>query len=195
VRLDPCLRRDEAVGVGEVGAIDWPYGHAYPPTMTVRLCKIALVAAYGLLMALIAFGNITDSGSNWPFVQHVLAMDTTFRSPGVMWRAIDSPTAQAIAYVLIIATETLAAIVIWWGIVRLLRARRAPAAAFHKAKDVAIVGIVLSLLIWLGGFLAVGGEWFAMWQSETWNGAPSAGRFLLAGGIALLFLVQPDSDT
>ena len=72
--------------------------------MTVRLAKIVLVAAYGLLMALIAFGNITDPGSNRPFVQHVLAMDTTFGSPGVMWRAIESPTLQAIAYGAIIAT-------------------------------------------------------------------------------------------
>lgn len=163
--------------------------------MTVRLCKIALVAAYGLLMALIAFGNITDYGTNWPFVQHVLAMDTTFKSPGVMWRAIDSTTVQTIAYLAIIATETLAAVVIWWGVVRLLRARRAPASAFGEAKTVAIAGITLSLLLWLGGFLAVGGEWFAMWQSSTWNGTGSAGRFLLAGGIALLFLVQPDRET
>ena len=162
--------------------------------MTVRLCKIALVAAYGLLMALIAFGNITDYGTNWPFVQHVLAMDTTFKSPGVMWRAIDSTTVQTLAYLLIIATETVAAVVIWWGVVRLLRARRAPAGAFGEAKTVAIAGITLSLLLWLGGFLAVGGEWFAMWQSEAWNGTGSAGRFLLAGGIVLLFLVQPDRD-
>jgi len=163
--------------------------------MTIRLAKIVLLACYGQLMALIAFGNITDHASNWPFVQHVLAMDTTFRSPGVMWRAIDNPTIQAIAYIAIIATETVAAVLIWWGIVRLLRARRAPAAAFHAAKSVAVAGLTLSLAIWLGGFLAVGGEWFAMWQSPTWNGAESAGRFLLAGGIVLLFLTQPETET
>lgn len=162
--------------------------------MTVRLAKIVLLACYGLLMALIAFGNITDYGSNWPFVQHVLAMDTTFGSPGVMWRAIDDPTIQTIAYLAIIAAETMAAFVIWWGIARLWRARRDDAAAFRRAKDVAVAGVSLSLAIWLGGFLAVGGEWFAMWQSATWNGAESAGRFLLAGGIVLLFLNQPDGD-
>lgn len=162
--------------------------------MTVRLAKIVLLACYGLLMALIAFGNITDYASNWPFVQHVLAMDTTFGSPGVMWRAIDDPTIQTIAYLAIIAAETAAAVVIWWGVLCLLRARRAPAAAFHQAKNAAVAGVTLSLAIWLGGFLAVGGEWFVMWQSETWNGAESAGRFLLAGGIVLLFLNQPDPD-
>ena len=162
--------------------------------MTVRLAKIVLLACYGLLLALIAFGNITDYGSNRPFVQHVLAMDTTFQSPGVMWRAIDDPTLQTAAYLAIIAAETTAAVLIWWGIVRLIRARRVPAGHFRHAKDMAVAGVTLSLAIWLGGFLAIGGEWFAMWQSQTWNGAESAGRFLLAGGIVLLFLVQPDPE-
>ncbi len=162
--------------------------------MTVRLAKIVLLACYGLLMALIAFGNITDYGSNRPFVQHVLAMDTTFGSPGVMWRAIDDPTVQTIAYLAIIAAETTAAVIIWWGVWRLWRARRADAAGFRAAKAAAVAGVTLSMAIWLGGFLAIGGEWFAMWQSATWNGADSAGRFLLAGGIVLLFLNQPDPE-
>ena len=158
--------------------------------MTRRLCKIALLASYALLLALIASGNITDPGSNRPFVQHVLAMDTTFRSPGVMWRAVDRPALQKLAYLAIIATETAAAALLSWGVVRLSRCVREPAAVFEKAKDVAVVGLTLSLVLWVGGFLAVGGEWFAMWQSQTWNGVASAGRFLLAGGIVLLVLLQ-----
>lgn len=165
--------------------------------MTIRFAKIVLLACYGLLMALIAFGNITDPASNWPFVQHVLAMDTTFRSPGVMWRAIDNPTIQTIAYIAIIATETVAALLIWWGIVRLLRARRAPAATFHAAKSVAVAGLTLSLAIWLGGFLAIGGEWFAMWQSQTWNGQGSAHIFLTMIGFVLVYVSMredPEAD-
>ncbi|MDG2480167.1 MAG: DUF2165 domain-containing protein [Alphaproteobacteria bacterium] len=162
--------------------------------MAVRLCKIALLACYTLLLGLIAFGNITDYGSNRPFVQHVLAMDTTFQSPGVMWRAITDPTLQTIAYLGIIATETIAALVCSAGVIRLFRRRRASAEAFDAAKSLAICGVTLSLVLWTGGFLAVGGEWFAMWQSGTWNGASSAARFLLAGGIALLFLIQPDRE-
>ena len=43
--------------------------------MVVRLSRIVLLAAIALWLALVAFGNLTDYGSNWPFVQHVLAMD------------------------------------------------------------------------------------------------------------------------
>ena len=43
----------------------------------IRLAKIAMVAGLGLYALLVVFGNITDYGSNFAFVQHVLSMDTT----------------------------------------------------------------------------------------------------------------------
>ncbi|MBN33252.1 MAG: hypothetical protein CMM46_00475 [Rhodospirillaceae bacterium] len=162
--------------------------------MVIRLCKIGVLASYTLLLTLIAFGNVTDCGSNWPFVQHVLAMDTTFQNPGVMWRAVTDPTLQTLGYIGIIALETTSALVMISGVIILVGRLRGSAEDFDRAKTIAVVGISLSLILWLGGFLAVGGEWFAMWQSPSWNGAGSAGRFLLAGGITLLFLVQPERD-
>ena len=56
----------------------------------LRLSRTALTASLAAFFSLIAFGNITDYGTNFAFVQHVMSMDTTFRSPGVMWRAIAS---------------------------------------------------------------------------------------------------------
>ena len=44
------------------------------------------------------------------------------------------------------------------------------------------------------GFLAVAGEWFAMWQSHTWNGQATAGIFVLLIGVALLHLCGPEAD-
>lgn len=42
------------------------------------------------------------------------------------------------------------------------------------------------------GFLAIGGEWFAMWQSPVWNGQAKAANFILFIGLALLHLCGPD---
>ena len=162
--------------------------------MVIRPCKTGVLASYTLLLTLIAFGNITDYGSNWPFVQHVLAMDTTFQNPGVMWRAVTDPTLQTLGYLGIIALETTSALVMISGVIILVGRLRGSAEEFDRAKTIAVVGISLSLILWLGGFLVVGGEWFAMWQSPSWNGAGSAGRFLLAGGITLLFLIQPERE-
>jgi hypothetical protein len=46
--------------------------------MTVRLSKIILCLCLAAFAFLVTFGNITDYGSNFAFVQHVLSMDTTF---------------------------------------------------------------------------------------------------------------------
>ena len=69
----------------------------------MRLSKIGLVATIALWLALVAFGNLTDYGSNLVFVQHVLAMDSIFPDAAIHYRAIHAPLLQHAAYVLLIA--------------------------------------------------------------------------------------------
>jgi predicted small integral membrane protein len=47
------------------------------------------------------------------------------------------------------------------------------------------------LLLFGAGFVAIGGEWFAMWQSKTWNGLDTATRVILLTGVALLVTHLP----
>ena len=63
---------------------------------------------------------------------------------------------------------------------------------FNKTKGVAIIGLTLGIILWFTGFLTLGGEWFLMWQSETWNGQEAAFRLVVIIGIVLLYLIQPD---
>jgi len=46
--------------------------------------------------------------------------------------------------------------------------------------------------MWSAAFLSVGGEWFLMWQSRTWNGQDAAFRMFVVLGIVLLYLVIPE---
>jgi predicted small integral membrane protein len=48
--------------------------------------------------------------------------------------------------------------------------------------------------MWLVAFLSVGGEWFLMWQSKTWNGQEAAFRMFTVVGIVLLLLVQSEAE-
>ena len=158
--------------------------------LLVRLCKIALVAAVALFFSLVAFGNVTDYDSNWQFVQHVLSMDTTFPNSGLHWRAIVDPKVQAAGYWLIIAAETLAAVLLWAGSARLLAAIGGE--GFNAAKTIAVCGLSLGLLLYTVGFVAIGGEWFAMWQSQIWNGEQKAFDFIGMIGVVLLVVLLPD---
>ncbi|MFI9024440.1 DUF2165 domain-containing protein [Streptomyces sp. NPDC053560] len=150
---------------------------AAAPTLAAGI----LTGTVALYMALVAFGNITDFGTNQAFVQHVLAMDTTFKDPDLMWRAITSPRLQNAAYLAIIVWETAAAAVLVLATV-LWAMRR------ERARRLSTLGLLMVVLLFGAGFLAIGGEWFAMWQSEDWNGLEAATRNVLLAGVALLFV-------
>jgi predicted small integral membrane protein len=48
------------------------------------------------------------------------------------------------------------------------------------------IGLLMLLLLFGAGFVAIGGEWFAMWQSKTWNGLDAATRVIVLTGVALV---------
>lgn len=162
--------------------------------MTLRTIKTLLVFGVALFYTFVVFNNITDYDSNYQFVRHVLMMDSTFPGNRGMWRALNSPALHTAFYVSIISWETLTMLLSWWGGVRLARALRGSAPVFHRAKRVAIAALTLSLLMWLIAFLAVGGEWFLMWQSKNWNGQDAAFRMFTVIGIVLVLLIQPESE-
>ncbi|MFB7503403.1 DUF2165 domain-containing protein [Streptomyces broussonetiae] len=155
----------------------------------LRLAAGVLTGILALYIALVALGNITDFGTNQQFVRHVLAMDTTFRDHDLMWRAITSTGLQDTAYVAIIVWETVAALVLIWG--TWLWAWRKD----DLARRWSTYGLLMLLLLFGAGFIAIGGEWFAMWQSKTWNGEDAAIRVFTLAGVALIVNLLPGGRT
>jgi predicted small integral membrane protein len=157
----------------------------------LRRAKAALVGAVGFYFTLVALGNLTDYGTNLAFVEHVLRMDTVFPDSRLTWRAITSPALHHLFYAGIIAWETATAVLVWTGAWRLWRTARggggwAPACRF------ASVALAIGLALWLVAFITVGSEWFAMWQSKTWNGQAAAARSFAVQALVLLFLLSPE---
>jgi len=162
--------------------------------LILRLSKVALTAAVALYASLVAFGNITDYGTNFVFVQHVLSMDSVFPGSTITYRAITSPALHHAAYAVIIAAEAGTAALCWIGALRLLRRLRDPADAFNRGKAWAIAGLTAGFLTWQLGFMTIGGEWFGMWQSSKWNGVPSAFRFAMVIIAVLIFVAMRDEE-
>lgn len=166
---------------------------------TLPVAAAVLVFLNGLYIALVAFGNITDYDTNEAFVRHVLAMDTTNfgADPGtnldsdVMWRAIENETIQTVAYVGIIVWESLTAIVLLGSLVFWRNGR---ATGYRKARSMSTIGLLMLVLLFLGGFIAIGGEWFQMWKSEAWNGIDAAFRNSVLGLFALVLIHLPSSQ-
>lgn len=162
--------------------------------MILRLAKIGLVLAVGFYYSLVIFGNLVDYDTNYQFVKHVLMMNTTSASNHGQWRALNSPVWHIAFYISIIAWEIATMACCWLGGFKMARTFRRSAVEFHHAKRMAILGLTLGLLMWLVAFLSVGGEWFLMWQSKTWNGQEAAFRMFTVLGLVLLLVAQSDPE-
>lgn len=163
---------------------------------TLPVAALVVVGINMLYMLLVAIGNITDFGTNQDFVRHVLAMDTTNfgqpagqgLDPDVMWRAITNPTVADIAYILVIIWESLTALVLLAATVVFIKSLGGQ--SYDRARRLATAGLLMILLLFMGGFITIGGEWFQMWRSVSWNGLDPAFRnsVLAAFGLVLLHL-------
>jgi predicted small integral membrane protein len=162
--------------------------------IAVRLVKLALVASLALFALVVAYDNVVDYESNYTFVRHTLAMDTTFADNALKGRAVTSPSLWTAAYWLIIAIEAAVGLLLLAGAVRLAAALRASAQRFNAAKMLVASGVGLGFLLWFTGFMVLGGEWFAMWQSRSFNGQEAAFRICLTLLAVLIFVNQPDGD-
>lgn len=145
--------------------------------MNNRLIKIFFAVSIGLYMLLVCFNNIMDYGSNFEFVSKVTGMDDVFSNKKNGWRSINSEGLQNTLYLFIIAWEIVITILVTVGVARMIGKLKSNAADFEYSKRLLTMALFLGVILWFGIFVTIGGEWFLMWQSKTWNGQNTA--FLL----------------
>jgi len=150
----------------------------FPTSFLLRIAKAISVAAIGLMAVIIVIGNTTDYYTNYPFVEHVMKMDTIFPNSHVHYRSINNPVMYQAGYILIILMQFMMAFCCVKGSWHLFKNLKNDATIFHASKNWAVAGITIGIIIWFLGFDVIGGEWFAMWQSATWNGLSAAERIL-----------------
>ena len=160
----------------------------FATSFLIRLAKTILVSGIALLGLLIVVNNITDYYTNYFFVAHVLKMDTVFPDSNVQYRSLHDSFLFHAGYIVIILMEFIMAFCCLKGGWQMIRQIKANAQTFHAAKNWAVAGIIVGILVWFIGFQVIGGEWFAMWQSPTWNGLEAAERMLSVLILVLILL-------
>lgn len=161
---------------------------------SVRFCKVALLAACALHWTLVVFNNLVDYDTNFQFVRHVLSMDTVHPANQGGWRSSANPVIHHLAYLGIIAWEILCMLSCWWSAKLCLSKSRSALPEFERAKSSVAVALTLVILLFFGGFITVGGEWFMMWQSERWDGVDTAGRLCTVHLGILLWVTRPERE-
>jgi len=167
----------------------------YPDVVAItRLSKITLMSAVAFYLTLVVFNNIVDYGSNFQFVRNIMLMSSVFEENQGIWRAITSPVLHHICYWFIILWIGAAGLLCWMGTYHCWQAREADAEIFNQSKSLIIMGLSLILFLWLAVFIAIGGEWFMMWQSTDWNVQNASFRMFTIIGVLLIYISLPDAD-
>ena len=166
---------------------------------SLAMAAAVVVAINGLYMLLVAIGNIFDYQTNFDFVNHVLRMDTTNfgqgegvgLDPDVMGRAITNETVITIAYVGVIIWESIAALVLIFATFLWIKSSKTK--LYFSARKFSTIGLLMIVVLFMGGFITIGGEWFQMWRSVDWNGLEPAFRnsVLAILGLVLVHLPSP----
>lgn len=163
-----------------------------------QLAVAALATITGFYYLFVAFTNCTDTVTNRQGVAAVLSMRATIHHSGTDWRAITSDNVALVAYILIVIWEFLIAFVLlaaaaaWWRELtgRPRRFRVGPGVAAKLSS----LGWTMVILLFLGGFLTIGGEWFRMWANEEVNASSAALQNFLIAAVGLILVHLPERD-
>jgi predicted small integral membrane protein len=164
----------------------------YTTALLFRVAKVISIFSIGIMGLLIVIGNTTDFDTNYRFVEHVMKMDTIYPQSHIQYRSINNSLIFHLGYFFIIGLQVTMTFCCLKGSWQMARNLKNNAAAFYDSKNWAIAGLILGIIIWFVGFELIGGEWFGMWQSQSWNGLGSAERILTFLVLTLILLQGKD---
>lgn len=161
--------------------------------MLIRYLKIILVLLVGLTGLFFVAGNIANWNAGLDLVRYVLSMEGHEIYGSHIFPPVTNSALVTIAYLLILAGESLVAALSFKGGWDLWSARKGSADIFNASKTYSILGTGMAMVVWFGGFIVIGGVLFQMWQTKIGSGSfHDAFIFAVIGGLVMLFVSNPD---
>ncbi|MFA8298974.1 MAG: DUF2165 family protein [Hyphomicrobiales bacterium] len=133
-----------------------------------RLIILLYTFALALYFSLIVFNNLADYNSNFLSVKGILDMSEVIKD-SIAWRSIESPYIHHTFYILIIIFEFIIAVLYWIGFIDMIRTFRRSWIERPSAFKWVSASSFIVLLIFLLGFVVIGGEFFLSYRSATIN--------------------------
>jgi predicted small integral membrane protein len=151
----------------------------------IRLAKILLVITIALWGLSGAFGNLTKWSETMGAVGAVISM-STFDGGAESWRATSNPALIWLGALFIILSKLAAGIMCSIGAWRMWQARSGDASSFNAAKEIALAGCAVAVIMLFGGFIVIAENWFELWRSPAFGAAVLAAAFRYGGMITLI---------
>ncbi|CAA0121814.1 Uncharacterised protein [BD1-7 clade bacterium] len=162
---------------------------------SMRVMKALLVLAFGLFAFLVCINNLFYPSVNLQLASQVLMMDAVAETLPT-WRALPQQ-AVTFAFGVIVFSQAVISLLCTIAGVQLLRYRRSDASLYDRWVSCAGWGLVLAVMLWFVGFIAIGGEWFMSWTlSASGRGSiSSAFRFSSIALFILIFIYMPEPQS
>lgn len=151
----------------------------------LRKTKILLVVTVALWGLTGAFGNLTDWDGTLGAVGAVTSM-TTFEGGAESWKATTNPAAQWLGALFIMLSKLATGVMCSMGAWRMWQAQSGDAASFAAAKEIALAGCAVTVIMLFGGFIVAAETWFELWRSEVFGVAVLSAAFRYGGMIMLI---------
>lgn len=159
----------------------------------MRSVKILLAVFAALFCIIYAVQNIVNLQAGHGFVTYVASMADHAAYPAHIGPPVTAPLLTWIMFLVIIALELSAGLLAGKGAWDMFQARNASAGEFGAAKQYALVGCGIAIIVWFGLFGAIAGGYFQAWQTEAGgNAVREAALFAIQHGIVLLVLATKD---
>ena len=160
----------------------------------IRILKSLLVLVVGLNALFCALQNIANLKEGRAALAYVISGADQKIYPRTLFFYSDSSALHWAALIIVLIGEFAVAFFGIKGAWDLYAARRGTAKQFHAAKTAGLWAGGLALLTWFGLFIAVGANFFQMWQTDMGSGSQEhAFGFAAMSAITILFVyLTPD---
>ena len=159
----------------------------------LRFTKIALVFTVVLWGFLGAMHNLMDWTGTQGAVTAATSM-TTFEGGSEAWQATSNPVVVLLGALFIMLSKFASALLCSAGGWKMWQARNRSAADFNKAKELALAGCAVAVIMLFGGFIVIAESWFELWRSDVMRGPVLGSAFRYAGLIMLIGLFIHSRD-
>ncbi len=153
----------------------------------LRTTKILLVLSVSLWGFVGAFHNVLDWGGTTAAVGATTSM-ATFDGGAESWQATTNSAVIWIGAIFITLSKLAAAVMCMVGAFRMVQLRGSDPVTFAAAKEFALAGCAVAVIMLFGGFIVIAESWFELWRSDVMRGPVLQSAFRYGGMITLIAL-------
>ncbi|KXI28978.1 DUF2165 family protein [Paraglaciecola hydrolytica] len=155
-----------------------------------KIAMIVTVALWGLIGA---FHNVVDWAGTIGAVTAATSM-VTIPGGSDHWQATSNPLVVWIGALFIVSSKIASAGFCSVGALKMWQVQKSDPAAFVAAKEIALTGCAIAIVMLFGGFIVIAESWFELWRSEAMLTPVLGSAFRYAGMIAVIAIFVASKD-